>query len=590
MLLFLNMDKCTNVLVDKLSEVKNDLVATSMEIERAAEFCYNSYLNDGKLENTMALATQSLGVVAYQINCFAAHFLDALCQQSDQLSELLDRISKYTMVFNIHEEKVARKAIGSCTVSKVPIIYQHDLIQPEPPLKYIRRSIDYSILENIGHGISSQDRIPDNRNYHSGQSNTLTRRSNSSMNSYAPGNRIRQHNTVSCRSSASKVSMEYAAPINTNFIAQNNTMGRTAGIYRTAVAPPQHFLNALTQHKISGDNPTLAIVSSNYAPGSLVSCAQGAGDTVGYPMSSVQSRRSSGSSSAGSNAPQYHQGHYVANQPRIQQANCGQISQTVGVRPSYTASDQLFMQSRQSQYAASQIVHSVGAGPQISHSNIATHEHHIPHSDHQSLMSSQIHYAHQQHPPPLQQQLQKNRFISPAHSHSIQNIQQQQMTERTSSILRQQTAELIRETAQMNLSRSVNEPRTSTSQQYKSMVDSQNLGIPSTGQYAGVSLNYTHDQLQQESQPSQPNSNIAQIANERCIARQPIDPAWAPDYYIQKVITMYEYVRDKDDELTFTENQIIYVIKKNDDGWWEGVMNGVTGLFPGNYVEPYDLE
>ena len=33
------------------------------------------------------------------------------------------------------------------------------------------------------------------------------------------------------------------------------------------------------------------------------------------------------------------------------------------------------------------------------------------------------------------------------------------------------------------------------------------------------------------------------------------------------------------------EGQIIYVLKKNDDGWWEGVMGGITGLFPGNYVE-----
>lgn len=27
-------------------------------------------------------------------------------------------------------------------------------------------------------------------------------------------------------------------------------------------------------------------------------------------------------------------------------------------------------------------------------------------------------------------------------------------------------------------------------------------------------------------------------------------------------------------------------MKKNDDGWFEGVLNGLTGLFPGNYVEP----
>ena len=52
------------------------------------------------------------------------------------------------------------------------------------------------------------------------------------------------------------------------------------------------------------------------------------------------------------------------------------------------------------------------------------------------------------------------------------------------------------------------------------------------------------------------------------------------------VVAIYDYQADKADELTFTENAVIYVIKKNDDGWWEGVMDGVTGLFPGNYVEP----
>lgn len=51
------------------------------------------------------------------------------------------------------------------------------------------------------------------------------------------------------------------------------------------------------------------------------------------------------------------------------------------------------------------------------------------------------------------------------------------------------------------------------------------------------------------------------------------------------VVAIYDYTKDKEDELSFQEGAIIYVIKKNDDGWYEGVMNGVTGLFPGNYVE-----
>ncbi|KAM6955277.1 abl interactor 2-like isoform 14-T14 [Lycodopsis pacificus] len=63
------------------------------------------------------------------------------------------------------------------------------------------------------------------------------------------------------------------------------------------------------------------------------------------------------------------------------------------------------------------------------------------------------------------------------------------------------------------------------------------------------------------------------------------DPPWAPRTYHEKVVAIYDYAADKEDELSFQEGAIIYVIKKNEDGWYEGVMNETTGLFPGNYVE-----
>ncbi|KAJ4923673.1 hypothetical protein JOQ06_014157 [Pogonophryne albipinna] len=63
------------------------------------------------------------------------------------------------------------------------------------------------------------------------------------------------------------------------------------------------------------------------------------------------------------------------------------------------------------------------------------------------------------------------------------------------------------------------------------------------------------------------------------------DPPWAPRTYDEKVVAIYDYSADKEDELSFQEGCIIYVIKKNEDGWYEGVMNAMTGLFPGNYVE-----
>lgn len=56
-------------------------------------------------------------------------------------------------------------------------------------------------------------------------------------------------------------------------------------------------------------------------------------------------------------------------------------------------------------------------------------------------------------------------------------------------------------------------------------------------------------------------------------------------FFSPTVVAIYDYTKDKDDELSFKEGAIIYVIKKNDDGWFEGVCNRVTGLFPGNYVE-----
>ncbi|XP_060944369.1 abl interactor 2-like isoform X16 [Limanda limanda] len=63
------------------------------------------------------------------------------------------------------------------------------------------------------------------------------------------------------------------------------------------------------------------------------------------------------------------------------------------------------------------------------------------------------------------------------------------------------------------------------------------------------------------------------------------DPAWAPRSYLEKVVAIYDYTADKEDELSFQEGGIIYVVRKNEDGWFEGVMNATTGLFPGNYVE-----
>lgn len=50
-------------------------------------------------------------------------------------------------------------------------------------------------------------------------------------------------------------------------------------------------------------------------------------------------------------------------------------------------------------------------------------------------------------------------------------------------------------------------------------------------------------------------------------------------------MALYDYVGQQDDELSFREDEVIDVIAKNEDGWFEGVIGDRHGLFPGNYCE-----
>ena len=48
---------------------------------------------------------------------------------------------------------------------------------------------------------------------------------------------------------------------------------------------------------------------------------------------------------------------------------------------------------------------------------------------------------------------------------------------------------------------------------------------------------------------------------------------------------MFPYTAQKADELTFYKGSVINVVSK-DGEWWKGEMNGQTGMFPSNYVQP----
>ncbi len=53
----------------------------------------------------------------------------------------------------------------------------------------------------------------------------------------------------------------------------------------------------------------------------------------------------------------------------------------------------------------------------------------------------------------------------------------------------------------------------------------------------------------------------------------------------EKLEALFDYDAEEADELTFAAGDLISVINKNDNGWWEGEVGGRRGLFPVNFTK-----
>ena len=52
-----------------------------------------------------------------------------------------------------------------------------------------------------------------------------------------------------------------------------------------------------------------------------------------------------------------------------------------------------------------------------------------------------------------------------------------------------------------------------------------------------------------------------------------------------KVMALWSFEGERDSDLNFQEGDIITVLRRYENGWWEGEVNGRIGDFPSNYVE-----
>ncbi|XP_072274872.1 abl interactor 2 isoform X11 [Pyxicephalus adspersus] len=498
------------LLEEEIPGGRRALLDSYTNLERVADYCENNYIQSADkqraLEETKAYTTQSLASVAYLINTLANNVLQMLDIQASQLRRMESSINHISQTVDIHKEKVARREIGILTTNK-NTSRTHKIIAPanlERPVRYIRKPIDYTILDDTGHGVKVST-----QNMKMGG---LPRTTPPTQKPPSPP------------------------------VAGKGTLGRHSP-YRTLepVRPP--------------------VVPNDYVPSPTRNMAPSQQQSPVRTASVNQRNRtySSSGSSGGS--------HPSSRSSSRENSGSGSVGVPIAVP---TPSPPSVFPGHPAQFYSMNRPVSRHTPPTIGGS--------LPYRRPPSMTSQ----------PNLQNQINGGPFYS-------------QNPDRPPVLFCGMLVRLVnkRDMKQPAIARNVRVKKVLVSHAPPPPSILQvTPQLPLMGFVARVQENISEtppppppaeEPVFDESPPPPPppedyeEEEAAVVEYSDPYAEE--DPPWAPRNYLEKVVAIYDYTKDKEDELSFQEGAIIYVIKKNDDGWYEGVMNGVTGLFPGNYVE-----
>uniref|UniRef100_A0A671TTM8 Abl interactor 2 n=1 Tax=Sparus aurata TaxID=8175 RepID=A0A671TTM8_SPAAU len=457
------------LLEEEIPAGRRALLDSFTNLERVAEYCETNYVQAADkqqaLEETKSYTTQSLASVAYLINTLANNVLQMLDIQASQLRRMESSVNHISQTVDIHKEKVARREIGILTTNK-NTTRSHKIVapaNPERPVRYIRKPIDYSVLDDIGHGVKVL------------------------MNMKLGGGLSRSNPPTQKPPSPPRAGKG---------ILGKNSPYRTLEPVRPPVVPNDYVSSPTRNNMAIGQLPSPGRTATlNHRPRTYSGSSGGS-----HPSSSSRSssRENSGSNSVGvpiavptPSPPSTFPGPIV---PQFYSMN----------RP----------QPRQQT-------------PQVGGS--------LPYRRPPLCDRSANHHTEQPASPPPPSLLQ----FSP-------------------------------QLPLMGFVARVQESISDVPPPLQPPAESQ------SGPEEPVSSPQPVEDGHEE-------EDSAVVEYNDPYAEE--DPPWAPRNYLEKVVAIYDYTADKEDELSFQEGAIIYVIKKNEDGWYEGVMSATTGLFPGNYVE-----
>uniref|UniRef100_A0A8C7QSP6 Abl-interactor 2b n=1 Tax=Oncorhynchus mykiss TaxID=8022 RepID=A0A8C7QSP6_ONCMY len=546
------------LLEEEIPAGRSALLDSFTNLERVAEYCESNYVQSPDkhraLEETKNYTTQSLASVAYLINTLANNVLQMLDIQASQLRRMESSINHISQTVDIHKEKVARREIGILTTNK-NTSRTHKIIapaNPERPVRYIRKPIDYSLLDDMGHGVKA-----------------------SAQNMKAGATGLPRTNPPTQKPPSPPMSGK-------------GTIGRHSP-YRTLepVRPPvvpNDYVSSPTRHgNMAPPQQSPARTASVNQRNRTYSSGSSGGS---HPSSSSRSssRENSGSGSVGlpiavptpAPPPTAFPGKTALNSllpsPLI-------VSEHLSLSPSPVfPSPFLFFPTAFLPFPPAD-----GAGTAPALPNPAK-------------------------PPPTTTTTPVPSDGAPQFFSMNRPVQPQNPPAVGGSLPYRRPASL---TGQPNSNMALNQPQPNGGPHFNQVPGplvappppSMQITpqLPLMGFVARVQETISdvppppppvEEAVFEEPTPPPPEDyedddeeeeESAVVEYSDPYAEE--DPPWAPRTYMEKVVAIYDYAADKEDELSFNEGAIIYVIKKNDDGWYEGTMSGTTGLFPGNYVE-----
>ncbi|XP_005165832.1 abl interactor 2b isoform X5 [Danio rerio] len=512
------------LLEEEIPAGRGALLDSYANLERVAEYCESNYIQSPDkhraLEETKSYTTQSLASVAYLINTLANNVLQMLDIQASQLRRMESSINHISQTVDIHKEKVARREIGILTTNK-NTSRTHKIIapaNPERPVRYIRKPIDYSLLDDVGHGVKWLLRFKVNaQNMKAGTTPHTAAPTQKPPSPPGPGKGTLgsgssggSHPSSRSSSRENSGSGSVGVPIAVPTPAPPTAFPGTTPAPPNPPKPPPTI--TIPAPPVPPPPPTPEPVLPAPAP-TPAPPAEGPPEIPpppqlppNLPVSTNTNPAAATSTPAQGNGPHF----YSMNRPMTRHT-----TPSVG-----------------------------GSLPYRRPSSVTGQPNNMPQNTNPNMIQNQLnggpHYNQNQVP------------MAPPPPSILQITPQLPLMGFVARV-------------QETISDAPPPPPPAEEVEF----EEETPPPPPPEDY--------------EDEEGEEDEESAVVEYSDPYAEE--DPPWAPRSYLEKVVAIYDYTRDKEDELSFQEGAIIYVIKKNDDGWYEGVMSGTTGLFPGNYVE-----